>query len=162
MDAESVILDIEHRFWCLDAKINENGIRVDLDLARQAVAMDESCKGKLIEKAVAISGIANPNSNEQVKAWLHEQEDIEVPSLNKKVIADVVGQLTMEKTQQFMELRQQISKSSTKKYTAVLNSVSPDDHVRGCFQFYGASRTGRFAGRRVQLQNLPRNYIPDL
>ena len=154
--------DIEHRFWCLDARINENGIPFDPTLAQQAVAMDEQNKAALIEEATLLTGMENPNSVAQIKQWLQEQEDIEVPSLNKKAVADVVAQLTQENTRKFMALRKEIAKSSVKKYDAMLRSAGPDDHIRGCFQFYGANRTGRFAGRLVQLQNLPQNHMPDL
>lgn len=154
--------EIEHRFWCLDARINENGIHYDPVLAKAAILMDAENKAQLIEEATALTGLDNPNSVAQIKAWLEEQEGIEVASLNKKAVADVVSQLTKESTVQFMELRKEISKSSVKKYDAMVRSAGPDNHIRGCFQFYGANRTGRFAGRLVQLQNLPKNYLPDL
>lgn len=154
--------ETEHDFWCLDQRINERGIRADLQLARSAVLLDAMYKDSLTRQAVALTGMANPNSTAQVKAWLQEQEGIEVPSLNKKVVADVVAQLSGEKARQFMAIRAELSKSSTKKYEAILRSAGDDAHVRGCFQFYGASRTGRFAGRLVQLQNLPQNHMDDL
>lgn len=152
----------EHRFWCLDARINEKGIRYDPVLAEAAIQMDAESKAALTEKAVQISGLENPKSVAQIKAWLQEQEGIEVPSLNKKEVADVIGQLTQDATKEFMDLRKEIAKSSTSKYDAMVRSAGPDEHIRGCFQFYGANRTGRFAGRLVQLQNLPQNHIPDL
>ena len=154
--------ETEHQFWCLDAKINENGIRYDPVLAEAAIRMDEENKAQLIEEAVRLTGMENPKSVAQIKAWLQEQEGIEVPSLNKKSVADVVGQLTQDSTKRFMDLRKEIAKSSTSKYDAMVRSAGPDEHIRGCFQFYGANRTGRFAGRLVQLQNLPQNHIPDL
>lgn len=153
---------IEHRFWCLDARINENGIPFDPVLAKAAIKMDEENKAQLIEEATALTGLDNPNSVAQIKDWLKEQEGIDVASLNKKAVADVVSQLTKESTVQFMELRKEIAKSSVKKYDAMVRSAGFDDHIRGCFQFYGANRTGRFAGRLVQLQNLPQNHLPDL
>lgn len=154
---------VEHRFWCLDAKINEKGVRYDPVLAKSAIRMDEENKARLIAEAIELTGMQNPKSTAQVKAWLREQEGIEVASLNKKVVADVVGQLTKEDTIRFMQLRTDISKSSVSKYAAMVRSASPvDDHIRGCTQFYGATRTGRFAGRIVQFQNLPQNHIPDL
>lgn len=154
--------ETEHKFWCLDARINEKGIPFDPVLAEQAVKMDREYKAKLIEEAVALTGMENPNSTAQVKQWLEEQEDIEVPSLNKKAVADVIGQLTKDSTKKFMDLRREISKSSVKKYDAMIRSTGSDCHIRGCFQFYGANRTGRFGGRLVQLQNLPQNHLPDL
>ena len=154
--------DTEHKFWCLDARINENGIRIDLPLARNAVAMDMRYKAELTERAVAITGLENPKSVSQIKNWLFDQEGKEFPSLNKKVIADVVSQLQSEDAREFMAIRTELAKSSTAKYEAMLRSVCPDGHVKGCFAFYGASRTGRFAGRLVQLQNLPQNHMADL
>jgi DNA polymerase len=154
--------DTERRFWCLDQRINERGINTDPQLVRNAVAFDAQYKADLTEQAVAISGLENPNSVSQVKTWLQEQEGIEVPSLNKKQIADVVALLSSDACRSFMDIRSELSKSSTKKYEAIIRSAGYDDHVRGCFQFYGASRTGRFAGRLVQLQNLPQNHMPDL
>ena len=154
--------DIERRFWNLDARINENGMRIDIPLARNAVAMDQRYKAELTEAAVAITGLENPKSVSQIKNWLFDQEGKEFPSLNKKVIADVVSQLESDSAKKFMAIRTELSKSSTAKYEAMLRSVCPDGHVKGCFQFYGANRTGRFAGRLVQLQNLPQNHMPDL
>lgn len=153
---------LEHRFWCLDARINERGMRVERELVHNAIAMDERYKAELTKQAVAISGLENPNSVAQIKQWLLEQEGIEVPSLNKKVVAEVVSQLNGERAKQFMALRARLAKSSTKKYEAMERSACADAHVKGCFQFYGANRTGRFAGRLVQLQNLPQNHMEDL
>lgn len=153
---------LEHRFWCLDARINERGMRVDRELVHNAIAMDARYKAELTEQAVAISGLENPNSVAQIKQWLLEQEGIEVPSLNKKVVAEVVSQLNGERAKQFMALRARLAKSSTKKYEAMERSACADAHIKGCFQFYGANRTGRFAGRLVQLQNLPQNHMEDL
>lgn len=153
---------LEHRFWCLDARINELGMRVDRELVHNAIAMDARYKAELTEQAVAISGLENPNSVAQIKQWLLEQEGIEVPSLNKKVVAEVVSQLNGERAKQFMALRARLAKSSTKKYEAMERSACADAHIKGCFQFYGANRTGRFAGRLVQLQNLPQNHMEDL
>lgn len=152
----------EHRFWCLDARINEKGVRIDRKLAENAVRMDLLNKEELTAEAVALTGIKNPKSVNQIKQWLYDQEGLEVPSLNKKVIADVVAQLETDKAKKFMDLRKELAKSSVKKYDAMLRSMCHDDHVRGCFQFYGANRTGRFAGRLVQFQNLSKNYMEGL
>ena len=152
----------EHRFWCLDQRINERGVNTDSVLVRNAMAFDARYKAELTEKAIALTGLSNPNSTAQIKRWLEEQEGIEVPSLNKKEVADVVAQLKTDACKQFMAIRSELSKSSTKKYEAIARSAGDDNHIRGCFQFYGASRTGRFAGRLVQLQNLAKNEMPDL
>ena len=154
--------ETEHRFWCLDQKINERGMRVDLTMAEHAIAFDARYKGELTEQAIALTGMENPNSVAQIKTWLQEQEGIAVPSLNKKAVADVVAQLSTDKAKEFMAIRSRLAKSSTKKYEAMTRTVCSDEHTKGCFMFYGASRTGRFAGRNVQLQNLPQNHMPDL
>ena len=152
----------EHDFWCLDARINERGVRIDRKLAINAVAMDEKYKAELTERAIAITGLENPKSVTQVKNWLADQEGKCFPSLNKKVVAEVVSELQTDEAKEFMAIRTELSKSSTAKYAAMLRSICRDDHVRGCFQFYGANRTGRFAGRLVQFQNMSKNEMPDL
>lgn len=152
----------ERRFWALDQRINERGVRIDRQLAINAVAMDERYKEELTAKAVALTGLENPKSVSQVKNWLADQEGKSFPSLNKKVIADVVSQLQSEEAREFMALRGELSKSSTAKYQAMLRSMCSDEHSKGCFQFYGANRTGRFAGRLVQFQNMSKNYSPSL
>lgn len=152
----------ERRFWALDQRINEKGVRIDRQLALNAVAMDERYKDELTERAVAITGLSNPKSVSQVKNWLADQEGKTFPSLNKKVIADVVSQLQTDDAREFMALRSELSKSSTAKYQAMLRSMCRDEHSKGCFQFYGANRTGRFAGRLVQFQNMSKNYSPTL
>lgn len=134
----------EHDFWCLDARINERGVRIDRKLAINAVAMDEKYKAELTERAIAITGLENPKSVTQVKNWLADQEGKCFPSLNKKVVAEVVSELQTDAAKEFMAIRTELSKSSTAKYAAMLRSICRDDHVRGCFQFYGANRTGRF------------------
>lgn len=154
--------EVEHRFWCLDARINEKGMKSDLTFVKNALEMDAKYKAELTDAAVAVSGLENPNSVNQIKEWLQDQEGIEVPSLNKKAVADVVAQLKGEQAKQFMAIRTELSKTSTKKYNAFVRCAHPTDaHVRGCFQFFGG-HTGRFAGRLVQLQNLPQNHMEDL
>ena len=152
----------EWKLWCLDQTINDRGIRVDLNLAKNAIRIGDAYKEQLIGKAQELSGLVNPNSASQVKLWLEEQEGLTVPSLNKKVIADVVAQLPDGDARRFMEMRSEFSKSSTKKYEAIVRSVCRDGNIKGCFQFYGASRTGRWAGRLLQIQNLPQNHMEDL
>lgn len=152
----------EHDFWCLDARINERGVRIDRKLAINAVAMDEKYKAELTERAIAITGLENPKSVTQVKNWLADQEGKCFPSLNKKVVAEVVSELQTDEAKEFMSIRTELSKSSTAKYAAMLRSICRDDHVRGCFQFYGANKTGRFVSRLVQFQNMSKNEMPDL
>lgn len=152
----------EYKIWALDQKINDAGMRVDLQMAANAVEIGEAYREKLLAKAQEISGLENPNSAEQIKRWLREQEGVTVTSLNKKVVADVVAGLSDEKCKEFMQLRTEFSKSSTKKYDAMIRSACDDEKIHGCFQFAGAGRTGRWAGRLVQLQNLPQNHMADL
>lgn len=152
----------ERRFHALDARINERGVRIDRQLARMAVAMDLKNKEELTAQAVELTGMENPKSVSQIKQWLYDQEGKEFPSLNKKVIADVISQLQSDDAKRFMAIRTELAKSSVAKYDAMLRALCADDHVRGCFQFYGANRTGRFAGRLVQFQNLSKNYMADL
>ena len=154
--------DEERRFFALDQRINDKGVRIDRRLAANAVQMDSRYKEELTEQAVALTGMQNPKSVSQIKTWLRDQEGKEFPSLNKKVIADVVSALQTDEAREFMAIRAELAKSSTAKYTAMLHSACKDDHCKGCFQFYGANRTGRFAGRLVQFQNMSKNYSPDL
>ena len=152
----------EREIWRVDQGINDRGVNVDLVLAGEAVKMDDTYKAELTEEAIALTGMENPNSVAQIKDWLAEQEGQEFPSLNKKVIADVVAGLTSDTAREFMAIRSELAKSSTKKYDAMLRAACADSHIRGCFQFCGAGRTGRWAGRLVQLQNLSKNKMKDL
>lgn len=152
----------EHRMWCLDQHINDKGVLVDMDVVRNAMAFDLRYKALLEEEAIDLSGLDNPNSVSQIKEWLEEMEGIEVESLNKKAMPDVMAQVETDVVKDFLHIRKELSKSSTKKYDAIERSVCSDGRIRGLFQFYGANRTGRFAGRLVQVQNLPQNHLPDL
>lgn len=152
----------EHKLWCLDARINERGVPIDRTFARNAADIGTRFKAELTERALEITGLDNPNSVTQVKSWLQEQEGIEVPTLNKKAVADVVSQLKGEDTKEFMAIRAMMAKTSVSKYDAMLRCTSDaDNHARGCFQFFG-SHTGRWAGRLIQFQNLPQNHMSDL
>ena len=152
----------EQVLWALDQRINDLGIRVDTTMAANAIKIGGEYRQRLIDRAVELSGLENPNSTAQVKAWLEEQEGVTVSSLNKKVIADVVAGLSEHNSIEFMKLRTEFSKSSVKKYEAITRAACQDQHVHGCFQFAGAGRTGRWAGRLVQLQNWPQNHLEDL
>ena len=152
----------EHRLWCLDARINEKGVPIDRVFAANAADMGTRFKAELTERALTITGLDNPNSVAQVKKWLGEQEGIEVPSLNKKAVADVVGQLQTGEAREFMAIRSMMAKTSVSKYDAMLRCTSDtNNHARGCFQFFGG-HTGRWAGRLIQFQNLPQNHMEDL
>ncbi len=144
----------------LDQEINDRGIRVDMDFVKQAIAMDEISHEKLMSAMQQLTELDNPNSVQQMKGWLSEN-GIETDTLGKKAVAELLKDAP-EHLAEVLKLRQQLAKSSVKKYTAMENAICADARARGMFQFYGANRTGRFAGRLVQLQNLPQNHMPDL
>lgn len=144
----------------LDQEINDRGIGVDMVFVKNAIAFDEKSKTALTKQMQELTGLENPNSVQQMKGWLSDN-GLETGSLGKKVVAEMIKDAP-EHLAEVLSLRQQLAKSSVKKYTAMENAVCMDSRVRGMFQFYGANRTGRFAGRLVQLQNLPQNHMPDL
>lgn len=144
----------------LDQQINDRGIAVDMKLVSQAVRLDEKCRTESLERAGELTGLDNPNSPIQLIDWLNTQ-GIHAESLDKKTVQELLKTAT-GKVREVLLLRQQLSKSSVKKYTAMKNVACDDSRARGCFQFYGANRSGRWAGRLIQLQNLTKNCIPDL
>lgn len=144
----------------LDQEINDNGIGVDIQFVTNAVDFDNRSKEALTVKMQELTNLDNPNSVQQMKKWLADS-GIETESLGKKVLAELI-QNTPPHISDILTLRGKLAKSSVKKYTAMANALCSDNRVRGMFQFYGANRTGRFAGRLVQLQNLPQNHISDL
>lgn len=150
----------EQAFYCMDQRINDRGIMVDLDLVNHAVACDLLYKETAAEKAYVLTGLDNPNSVSQLKEWL-EKKGLYVDSLAKDVVRELVGQ-TQGDVQEMLKLRLATSKTSVKKYEAIERSVCHDNRVRGLLKFYGANRTGRWAGRLVQIHNLPQNHISDL
>ena len=143
----------------LDQQINDRGIAVDMTLVRSAIAIDERSHEELTNKLQELTMLENPNSVQQTKEWLAEN-GLETEKLGKKQVAELL-KTAPEPLKSVLVLRQQLAKSSVKKYQAMENAVCADGRVRGCFQFYGA-RTGRWAGRNIQLQNLPQNRMPDL
>lgn len=144
----------------LNEEINDHGIRVDMVLVKQALEIDQKSREHLTALMQNITNLDNPNSVQQVKSWL-AQNGLEMDSLGKKEVAAAIKTAPQSLTDVLL-LRQQLAKSSVKKYTAMENAVCKDNRARGMFQFYGANRTGRFAGRLIQLQNLPQNHMPDL
>lgn len=144
----------------LDQEINDRGIAVDMEMATNAIRMNELSKIKLSQKMKDLTGLDNPNSVSQMKQWLQEN-GITTDSLDKKVVADLLKTST-EPLRSVLILRQQLAKSSVKKYQAMENVVCNDGRARGMFFFYGANRSGRWAGRLIQLQNLPQNHMQDL
>ena len=144
----------------LDQEINDRGIGVDMKLVTNAIAFDERSKGTISSQMKDMTDLENPNSVVQMKAWLAEN-GMETETLGKKAVAELMKNAP-ESLAQVLALRQQLAKSSVKKYQAMENAVCADGRARGMFQFYGANRTGRWAGRIVQLQNLPQNHMGDL
>jgi DNA polymerase len=146
--------------YVLDQTINDCGVALDMTLVGNAIDADEKARTELMEKMRELTGLSNPNSVVQMKAWLAER-GLEADSLDKKSVAALLKDAP-KPLGGVLTLRQQIAKSSVRKYQAMKNAVCSDDRVRGMFQFYGANRTGRWAGRLVQLQNLPQNHLEDI
>ena len=143
-----------------DQEINDRGIGVDMEMVTQAIAMDGRSKAELSAAMQELTELENPNSVQQMKQWLSEN-GMETDSLNKKAVAELL-KTAPEPLGEALALRQQLARSSVKKYQAMENAVCADSRAHGMFQFYGANRTGRYSGRIIQLQNLPQNHIPDL
>ena len=143
-----------------DQIINDRGIGIDVDFVKGAITIDEESKAKIQEELRELTELENPNSVLQMISWLREH-GVTTDSLDKKAVKELLKTVD-EKTAQVLKLRQQAAKSSVSKYQAMMNCVCKDGRARGMFQFYGANRTGRWAGRLVQLQNLPQNHLPDL
>ena len=148
------------REYDLDQTVNDRGIQLDLQLVQQAIRMDSLTKDKLLHQLKDLTDLDNPNSVQQMKQWLAEH-GLELESLGKKEVQEQLKNASPD-LRTVLLLRQQVSKSSVKKYQAMQNAVCSDGRARGMFQFYGANRTGREAGRIIQLQNLPQNHLPDL
>ena len=144
----------------LDQEINDRGIALDMDVVTNAITFDEKSKIVLIDKMQELTGLENPNSVQQMKEWL-ANNGLEMDSLGKKKVAAVL-KTAPEPLKTVLSLRQQLAKSSVKKYQAMANAVCLDGRARGMFMFYGANRSGRWAGRLIQLQNLPQNHMFDL
>lgn len=144
----------------LDQEINDRGIKVDLDFVERVIALDDKVRTKLMSELQILTELENPNSVVQLKGWLSEQ-GVETESLDKKSVKELV-KVTKGEVSKALALRMQLSKSSIKKYQAMKDVACEDDRCRGMFQFLGANRTGRFSGRNVQLQNLPRNTMKEL
>ena len=154
------IPDREQKLYCMDQRINDRGIMVDPELITHAVACDLLYKETATKKAYEISGLENPNSVAQLKGWL-ARKGIEIDSLAKAAVEELVEN-TDGDVAEMLKLRLALSKTSVKKYEAMERSVCPDGRVHGLLQFYGANRTGRWAGRLVQIHNLPQNHMEDL
>ena len=144
----------------IDQEINDRGVRIDMELVEQAIQMDARSRQELTDAMKRMTALENPNSVQQMKQWLSDN-GMETDSLGKKVVAELLKTAPPELAE-VLTLRQQLAKSSVRKYQAMEKTVCSDKRARGMFMFYGANRTGRFSGRNIQLQNLPQNHLPDL
>ena len=169
VEVEMAIQEKLHKFpvpdfvweeYHMDQEINDRGIALDMAVVKNAIAFDVKSKALLSDKMQELTGLDNPNSVQQMKQWLSDN-GLEMESLGKKEVAEVLN-TAPEPLKTVLTLRQQLAKSSVKKYQAMENAICRDGRARGMFQFYGANRSGRWAGRLIQLQNLPQNHISDL
>lgn len=144
----------------IDQEINDRGVRLDMELVHAAIEMDTRSRQELTTAMKRLTSLENPNSVQQMKQWLSDN-GMETDSLDKKAVAELLKDAP-EELREVLSLRQQLAKSSVRKYQAMENTVCSDNRARGMFQFFGAARTGRFSGRNIQLQNLPQNHLPDL
>lgn len=151
----------ERELWVLDQKINDHGIRVDLEMAEGAIICSNNHRASLEEEAIQLTGLDNPNSVSALKGWLEEAEGEEISSLSKKTVPALIKNASSDAVRRVLEIRQEMAKTSVSKYEAMTRAAGEDDRVRGTLQYYGANRTGRFAGRLVQMQNLPQNHLSD-
>ena len=154
------VSDAEWRNYHLDQRINDRGVMLDRTLVEQAIRCDDRFKRSHLEQARSVTGLENPNSPVQLKAWLSEK-GVEAESLSKAAVISLLEEADGE-VELALSLRQELAKSSVKKYTAMETVIGTDERARGLIQFYGANRTGRYAGRLIQVQNLPQNHLPDL
>lgn len=152
---------IEHDAWALDQRINDRGVALDTTLVREAIKLDGAYSGQLLKEAKGLTKLENPNSTAQLTRWL-EGKGLEVESLDKKAIPELIAAASDDTTRRVLRLRQELAKTSVKKYEAMDRGLCQDGRVHNLLQFYGAGRTGRWAGRLVQVQNLPQNKLPDL
>jgi len=155
------VLDTEQPLWVLDQHINDRGVGVDLTFAKRAIEIDAIIKAKLLDQAQELTGLDNPKSVYQLKSWIEETAGVEVASLNKKEIPGVREAAQNQDVDDMLDIRSELAKTSTEKYNAMIRTVCEDGRIRGLTQFYGAQRTGRWAGRLVQMQNLPQNKMPE-
>ena len=144
----------------IDQEINDRGVRIDMELVEQAIQMDARSRQELTDAMKRMTALEHPTSVQQMKQWLSDN-GMETDSLGKKVVAELLKTAPPELAE-VLTLRQQLAKSSVRKYQAMEKTVCSDNRARGMFMFYGANRTGRFSGRNIQLQNLPQNHLPDL
>lgn len=161
--AKFPVPDVEWKLWHLDQRMMNTGVKVDRELVEAAIECDAIFKERLTAEAVRLTGLDNPNSRNQLLAWLQEAEDDDtIVDLTKKSVPKILESTDSDVTRQVLALRQELSKTSVSKFHAMARAMCADDCVRGLTQFYGANRTGRWAGRIVQVQNLPQNKLKDI
>ena len=154
------VSETEWQNYILDQEINDRGIMLDMDLVESAIECDNEMRESNLQTAREITGLENPNSTVQLKEWLSEK-GVKTETLSKDAIEELLSEAT-DNVAEMLNIRKQLAKSSVKKYTAMETAVCKDSRARGLIQFYGANRTGRYAGRLIQVQNLPQNHLPDL
>ncbi|GKX27868.1 DNA polymerase [Vallitalea longa] len=152
----------EKQMWYLDQNINDMGIKLNIELVVNAINLNNTYTDRLMKQLKEITGVENPNSVTQLKKWILDITGIEVKSLSKTAIPELLEQTDNSELRKVLKIRQKLAKTSVKKYEAMNRAICTDGRVRGLLQFYGANRTGRWAGRLVQVQNLPKNKISDL
>ena len=150
----------EWELWQFDVLMNSEGVKIDTQMVESALYIDEKVTLSLKKEAKDITGLANPNSTAQLKKWFAEN-GFEIKDLKKETVSEITDSADGN-VKRILEIRQELSKTSTKKYVAMKECAGPDDRARGLLQFYGANRTGRYSGRLIQVQNLPRNYLDTL
>ena len=153
----------DEELYTVDQRINDRGVMIDAQMVANAARFDDDYKAELLKEAQQISGMENPNSPAQIKQYIHQATGLPIQSLNKKELDDIEKQLKYwPKPRRVLEIRREMGKTSNKKYPAMLQCVCQDGRIHGLLQFCGAARTGRWAGRLVQIQNLPQNHLQDL
>lgn len=157
-----VLKKSEQRLYALDQRINDRGVKIDVKVVNKAIETDTDFRSRISQKAADLSGIANPNSGEQLKKWIEKQEGFFPDSITKKNIAELKEKCKSNAVRTMLDLKMLLSKTSVKKYESMQRALCSDGRIHGLLQFYGANRTGRWAGRLVQVQNLPRNEMADL
>lgn len=158
---EFPVSDFEQPIYALDQRINDAGIELDMQLVDAIVEFNDEYQERLVQEAREITGLENPNSNAQLKQWI-AQKGLSAVSLNKDAVNELLSSGIDADVRRLLEIRQEMGKTSVKKYETMQNAVCADGRIRGVLQYYGANRTGRWAGRLVQVQNLPRNYLKEL
>lgn len=154
--------DFERKLWVLDQQINDRGVGLDMDLVESALLIDERTRQALIKEASDITGLPNPNSAVQLKEWLSRETEETVESLTKEAVSELLPRVSSARASRVLQIRRELAKTSVKKYEAMSRAVCRDSRIRGLLQYYGANRTGRWAGRLVQVHNLPQNHLKDL